>query len=112
MEPSLQSFSDLESKNVYIHYSIEHYSDGSNLNFSIEFKDYARAQTYWYNDNHEFGNVEEAMVASIKLAYWHLENPERIEMINASACHENFWDHQEKLSTFVNTLLKMSENET
>lgn len=80
---SLDSFTDLESKNVFIHYSLEHYTNGRNLNFSVEFRDYPRAQTSWYNDDHEFGDVRQAMETSIRLAYWYLDNPRRIELINS-----------------------------
>lgn len=106
MEPSLHSFSDLESKDVYIHYRLDHYSDVSNLNFSIEFREFPGTQTCWYNDNHEFGNIEESMVASIKLAYWYLENPHRIEMINASLGTDNYWLYSAELNAMLNTLIK------
>jgi hypothetical protein len=35
---TLDAYKELEENGVYIHYIPEHYTDGSNLNFSIEFK--------------------------------------------------------------------------
>jgi len=78
MKYDLTSYTDLENKNVFIHYDIEHYNDGCNLCFSIEFRDYDQ-QTYGFNDNHEFGNIEQTMRSSIELAYWYLEKPYRIK---------------------------------
>jgi hypothetical protein len=83
MSYDLTSYTDLENKNVFIHYGIEHYNDGCNLLFSIEFRDYGQ-QTCWFNDNHEFGNIEQTMRSSIELAYWYLEKPYRI---NGSELH-------------------------
>src|SRR6056297_2111749 len=72
---------ELQRKNVFIHTQVEHYDDGSNVCFSIEFKDY-KEQTGWYNDNHEFGDAGDVMKSAIELAEWYLENPERIKKIN------------------------------
>ena len=60
----LKTYQLLETQGVFIHYSPEHYSDGSNLSFSIEFVK-QKTQTYWYNDNHEFGNVSETILSSL-----------------------------------------------
>lgn len=102
--PSLDSFRDLESKNVFIHYSVEHHTDGCNLNFSIEFKDYTRAQTGWYNDNHEFGDVKQTMESSIRLAYWYLENPRRIELINSYYTDE-YREYNKECGLFLNNFI-------
>jgi hypothetical protein len=80
---TLNSYKTLEDNGVYIHYVPEHYNNGSNLNFSIEFTKY-KTQTGWYNDDHEFGNVYDTKVKSIKLALWYLEDPKRIELIDCS----------------------------
>ena len=80
---NLDEYKKLEDLGVYFHYSPEHYSNGSNLNFSIEFKNYD-TQTGWYNDDHEFGDVYDTKVKSIKLAQWYLEDPKRIELIDCS----------------------------
>ena len=80
---TLNIYKTLEANGVYIHYTPEHYNDGSNLNFSIEFTKY-KTQTGWYNDDHEFGNVYDTKIKSIKLAQWYLEDPKRIELIDCS----------------------------
>ena len=80
---TLNTYKTLEDNGVYIHYVPEHYSDGSNLNFSIEFTK-QKTQTGWYNDDHEFGDVYDTKVKSIKLALWYLEDPKRIELIDCS----------------------------
>ena len=85
---SLESFALLEEKNIFIHYEIEHYDDGCNLLFSIEFRDYPRTQTYWYNDNHEYGDIIDAMKASLAMAFWYAEDPERIRSINGTYTEE------------------------
>lgn len=82
-DATLNTYKTLEDNGVYIHYVPEHYSDGSNLNFSIEFTKY-NTQTGWYNDDHEFGDVYDTKVKSIKLALWYLEDPKRIELIDCS----------------------------
>ena len=80
---TLNTYKTLEDNGVYIHYVPEHYTDGSNLNFSIEFTK-QKTQTGWYNDDHEFGDVYDTKVKSIKLALWYLEDPKRIELIDCS----------------------------
>ena len=56
----------LEDRGVTIDYSHEHYKDGSNCNFQIDFGD--GRITYLYGDNHEYGNTVQVKVASVKLA--------------------------------------------
>jgi len=80
---TLNTYKTLEDNGVYIHYVPEHYTDGSNLNFSIEFTK-QKTQTGWYNDDHEFGDVYDTTVKSLKLAQWYLEDPKRIELIDCS----------------------------
>ena len=82
-DATLNTYKTLEDNGVYIHYVPEHYKDGSNLNFSIEFTKY-KTQTGWYNDDHEFGDVYDTTVKSIKLALWYLRDPKRIELIDCS----------------------------
>lgn len=101
---SLESFALLEEKNIFIHYDIEHYDDGCNLNFSIEFRDYPRAQTYWYNDNHEFGDIVDAMKASLAMAFWYAEDPERIKSLNGTYTEGRDMDIQ--LNTFMQPFIK------
>jgi len=63
----------LDKKRVYIHFNHEHYKNGSNCNFSVEFVDKNGKhlnQTGWWGDNHEFGDVADATVAAIKIAKW------------------------------------------
>jgi hypothetical protein len=80
---TLNIYKTLEDNGVYIHYAPEHYTDGSNLSFSIEFTK-QKTQTGWYNDDHEFGDVYDTTVKSLKLAQWYLEDPKRIELIDCS----------------------------
>jgi hypothetical protein len=82
MQVTLDTFKTLEENGVYIHYATEHYKDGSNLCFSIEFRNQG-TQTGWYNDNHEFGDVTETMEKSLKLALWYLQCEKRIMLINS-----------------------------
>lgn len=44
---------------------VETYPDGSNTLFSIKLGD---QQTGWYNDNHDFGDEDAAIVAAKKIA--------------------------------------------
>ena len=94
MEVTLETYKELEEKGVYIHYVAEHYKDGSNLNFSIEFKNQG-TQTGWYNDDHEFGDVYETMIKSLKLAKWYLQCEKRISLINSGY-------HNPEYITYVN----------
>lgn len=103
MKYDLTSYTDLENKNVFIHYDIEHYSDGCNLCFSIEFRDYDQ-QTYWFNDNHEFGNIEQTMRSSIELAYWFLEKPERINGFKLTLMSDKFEQFNNELWGKLETL--------
>ena len=100
---NLDEYKKLEDLGVYFHYSPEHYSNGSNLNFSIEFKNYD-TQTGWYNDNHEFGNVYDTKVKSIKLAQWYLEDPKRIELIDGSIGDREYINYLTELCDFLDNL--------
>lgn len=66
---------ELEAKGVFIHIQHEHYTDGSNCNWSIEFTklDYRNNQTSWFGDNHEFGDTVDCYLAAFKLADYLLE---------------------------------------
>lgn len=94
MEVNLETYKTLEENGVYIHYIPEHYGDGTNLNFSIEFRKH-KTQTGWYNDNHEFGDVYETMTKSLKLALWYLQCEKRISLINSGY-------HNPEYITYVN----------
>jgi hypothetical protein len=123
---SLESYALLEEKGVFIHYGPEHYSNGSNICFSIEFildrkaftkkigkkpidelgkEKLTREQTGWYNDNHDFGNATQTMVASIKLAFWYLEDPTRILLINSGYNDPEYQIYQEEKSKFLDTIM-------
>jgi hypothetical protein len=107
MTINLDSFDSLEKRGAFIHYSAEHYKDGSNLCFSIEFlRNGGRVGTGWYNDNHEFGNVKETMEASAKLALWYLEKPERIDLINSGYHDPVYRAYLDELRDFTATLVK------
>ena len=103
---TLDTYKELEEQGVYIHYIPEHYNDGTNLNFSIEFRKY-KTQTGWYNDNHEFGDVLDTMTSSILLAKWYLENPRRIELINGSITDPEHYQYGEDLMEFLNPIFKV-----
>lgn len=62
----------LEQLGVFIHTSYEHYSDGTNCNFSIEFTKQGK-QTGWYGDNGEFGDSVDCLETAIRFANWLLE---------------------------------------
>jgi len=94
----------LDERGVYINYAAEHYGNGTNLNFSINFRDYDDTSTGWYNDNHEFGGAYEAIVASVKLANWYLENSKRIELINSGYHNRDYFIYREELKNFLETL--------
>ena len=104
----MDSYKRLEESGVYIHYSPEHYKDGSNVNFSIEFLDREtlnRVATGWYNDNHEFGDASETMTASVKLALWYLEDPKRISLINSGYNDPEYIAYTSELSKFTKKLI-------
>jgi hypothetical protein len=100
---TLKTYQELEKKGVYIHYIPEHYDDGSNLSFSIEFRHHNK-QTGWFNDNHEFGDVYNTMIKSIKLAKWYLEDIDRIEMMGSGYNKDNYLDHVEQLFKYIDKL--------
>jgi hypothetical protein len=103
---TLDTYKELEENGVYIHYIPEHYNDGTNLNFSIWFRNY-KVGTGWYNDNHEFGDVLDTMTSSILLAKWYLENPKRIELINGSITDPEYYQYTEDLMEFLNPIFKV-----
>ncbi len=100
----LSSLKTLEDNGVYIHYVPEHYKDGSNLNFSIEFTKY-KTQTGWYNDDHEFGDVYDTTVKSLKLAQWYLEDPKRIELIDGSLKDPEYVNYVNDLCNFLEPMV-------
>ena len=95
----------LEKQGAFIDCSVEHYKDGSNVNFSISFYiDGKQTNTGWYNDNHEFGNSTQVMNAAVKLAQWYLEKPERITMINTGPTIEGYFEYNDELMEFIEQL--------
>jgi hypothetical protein len=105
---NLDEYKKLEKLGIYFHYSPELYDDGCNLNFSIEFKNY-NTQTGWYNDNHEFGDVYNTMIKSIQLAYWYLEDPKRMEMIDSGYDNPDYTSYQVEVAEIINLLIKDEE---
>ena len=109
MKPiTLETYEELEENGVYIHYIPEHYNDGTNLNFSIEFRKY-KTQTGWYNDDHEFGDVLDTMTSSVLLAKWYLENPRRIELIDGSITDPEYRQYSEELQEFLKPIAEWGE---
>jgi len=98
-EITLRTYEELEKEGVYIHYTPDHYDDRSNLIFSIEFK-HQNKQTGWYNDNHEFGDVYNTKINSIKLAKWYLEDKKRIDMIDGGYHQLEYVDYVKQLSEY------------
>ena len=113
---NLESYTLLEEKGVFIHYIPEHYKDGTNVNFSIEFildrEKLKRIQTGWYNDNHEFGNVYQTMIASVKLAFWYLEDPKRIQLINSGYNDMDYIKYVEERKEFLKTITIIYDEES
>jgi hypothetical protein len=100
----LKSLKTLEDNGVYIHYVPEHYNNGSNLNFSIEFTK-QKTQTGWYNDDHEFGDVYDTTVKSLKLAQWYLEDPKRIELIDGRIGDREYINYLTELCDFLELIV-------
>jgi hypothetical protein len=100
---TLDTYKTLEENGVYIHYIPEHYTDGSNLNFSIEFKN-QNTQTGWYNDNHEFGGVYETMYKSVHIAQWYLKDPKRIELIDSGYNNPEYIKYKDELYKLINIM--------
>lgn len=101
----------LVTEKYIINYGLDKYDDGNNLCFSIEFlnqpyKD--KKQTYWYNDNHEFGDEDRSRECSIKIAEWYLEDPWRIEMINSGYDNPKHTEYQLLRGNFYKTLYEES----
>jgi hypothetical protein len=104
----LENFDYLEKNGVFIHYSHEHYPDGSNMIFSIQFIN-EKTQTAWYGDNHEFGGVKNCMRASVKLALWYLAVPDRIEMIKSGYHDPKYSEYTKALNSFTELLYENHE---
>ena len=111
VEESLDNKSNdnLVTNDYIIHYGLDEYDDGNNLCFSIEFlnykyKDGHNQQTYWFNDNHEFGDEDRSRECSIKIAEWYLEDPWRIEMINSGWDNPKYDEYCKLKGTFYETL--------
>lgn len=100
---SLETYRTLEENGVYIHYGPEHYDDGSNLSFSIEFKNH-KTQTGWYNDNHEFGDVYSTMTKSIQLALWYLDNPKYIDNINSGYHNPEYVKYINEVGDYIDSI--------
>lgn len=58
---------ELENNNVFIYFSYDHYKNGTNCSFSIEFRDIGE-QTGWFGDNHEFGDVADVFKTAVEFA--------------------------------------------
>ena len=70
----------LEAQGVFIHVGHDHYKDGSNCNWALQFMDVEpgnkKRQIYhtsWYGDNHEFGDTVDCYLAAFRLAKFLLE---------------------------------------
>lgn len=98
----------LEERGVFIKLDYEHYKDGTNTLFSIEFRDH-KHQTCWYGDNHEFGDCLRCIESAIKIAEFFLKDEGRIKWIMGSV-HDRFtnpeWNEFRKLEReFLSSLM-------
>lgn len=82
-----KEISNLERKGIFICLNYDHYPDGTNCNFSIQFTK-TKNQTCWYGDNHEFGGTAETLIAAISFAKWFSEDDERIKWFFFNAKRE------------------------
>jgi len=104
----LEELDYLEENNVFIHYSYDHYNNGTNCNFSIEFRN-KNVSTGWYGDNHEYGNVRQVMIFSIKLAIWYLDNPKFIDLINSGYHNEAYSEYNKAIHEFTEQFTTTNE---
>lgn len=86
-----------------IHYELEEYSNGNNLCFSIEFIESGK-QTYWFNDNHEFGDEDRSRDCSVRIAEWFLEDRWRIDMINSGYNDFGYIEYRDLFNAFIISL--------
>lgn len=121
----LEQIKDLASKGVTIDFSHDHYKNGINCNWSINFlrkhkfkklglKDWEKwIGTMWHGDNHEYGDPQESMQAAVRYAYFILENPiilEAMEMGRFPVIQEHS-DAREKEKKFLRTLYTKEHRE-
>lgn len=66
----------LEGEGVFIHIQHEHYKNGSNCNWSVEFTKFEQRnnQTSWFGDNHEFGDTIDCYAAAFRIAHFLLKD--------------------------------------
>lgn len=99
------------SKEYKIHYSKECYPDGCNLLFSIEFLNYKypdgqNLQTYWFNDNHEFGDDDRVRESAVRLVNWYLSDPiNRVLMIKSGYHDPAYFRYLEEFNSIIELLL-------
>jgi hypothetical protein len=98
-------YKKLEDNNIFIYYNYEHYQNGTNCLFQIEFKD-KNFKTMTYGDNHEFGNVSETMLFSIDLAFWYLENIDYICVSKNGYSDKRYFKYKDELLDFINKYKK------
>ena len=106
----LERIRELEKQRVFIHLTYDHYDqfkegNGSNCNWSIEFRA-IRKQTMWHGDNHEFGDTAECLLTAIEFAEWLLKSgkPEwyfisKYELVDNPEEHKEFWEAADKILT-------------
>lgn len=105
------ALTELEKKSVFIHYSYDHYKNGTNLNFSIEFRGWGPDfQTGWYGDNHEFGDIGRTLEKSIIIATELSNEKETLEAYfsivhNSSLDPESPWMKREDASRKVSNIV-------
>ena len=95
---NIDIYKKLEDNNIFIYYRYEHYQNGTNCLFQIEFKDKDYI-TMTYGDNGEFGNVGETMLFSIDLAFWYMEH---IEVSKNGYSDERYFNYKDELLEFIN----------
>ena len=101
----LKTIQFLEDKGVTISYVHDRYKTGINCNFQIRFAN--GKGTYQYGDNHEFGNIAQTMVASVKLAtkmvtdeefmYWYFAEYSDVSKHEEISCNDFYLKKRKKL---------------
>jgi len=76
----LEEIKKLEEQGIFIDFSNEYYKNGANCNFSVKIVEDGKVKygTSWHGDNHEYGDVHEAMEGAVKMAMWFAEDKDRV----------------------------------
>lgn len=98
-----QELTLLEQAGIFIHLDYEHYDDGTNCLFQIEFRN-KKIRTGQYGDNHEFGNTVETINAAIHLAKWYSTDESRIDLINSGYHNPDYIKYKQEHMKVISEL--------